>query len=364
MSQWYPPPGEPAAGGLQPPPGWSPPPPPGAPPPGYGPPGSPGYGAPLRAAHKPGAIPLRPLGLSDIYDAAFKIIRFNPKATVGSAVIVSSVAMLVPILVMAALSWTVGLSVSGLKAGPNQPTVSDLAGLVGAYGALALGSILAGLGMIMVTGMNAHVALAAATGRKLGLGEAWAATHGKRWRLVGLTALVALAATVLGAAFVGVVILLAVTASTATTVITSIVAGLLLACLMVWLWIRVSYLAVPPLMLEPVGVFGAFGRAFRLTRSQFWRTFGIAALTLVVTQIVGGILQTPITLVGQLLVVADPHGLGVLGFVVTSAVASVLASSVVSPFVSTVASLQYLDQRIRKEAFDLELMARAGIIAS
>ena len=37
----------------------------------------------LGAAHKPGAMPLRPLGLGDIYDAAFRIIRFNPKATVG-----------------------------------------------------------------------------------------------------------------------------------------------------------------------------------------------------------------------------------------------------------------------------------------
>ena len=55
----------------------------------------------LGAAHKPGAMPLRPLGLGDIYDAAFRIIRFNPKATVGSAVLVAAVAMAIPILVTA-----------------------------------------------------------------------------------------------------------------------------------------------------------------------------------------------------------------------------------------------------------------------
>jgi hypothetical protein len=32
----------------------------------------------LGAAHKPGAMPLRPLTLGDMYDAAFRIIRFNP----------------------------------------------------------------------------------------------------------------------------------------------------------------------------------------------------------------------------------------------------------------------------------------------
>ncbi len=47
----------------------------------------------LGAAHKPGAMPLRPLGLGDMYDAAFRIIRFNPKATVGSAVLVATIAM-------------------------------------------------------------------------------------------------------------------------------------------------------------------------------------------------------------------------------------------------------------------------------
>ena len=45
----------------------------------------------LGAAHKPGALPLRPLTLGDMYDAAFRIIRFNPKATVGSAVLVAAV---------------------------------------------------------------------------------------------------------------------------------------------------------------------------------------------------------------------------------------------------------------------------------
>ena len=33
------------------------------------------------AAHKPGAMPLRPLVLGDIFDGAFRIIRYNPKAT-------------------------------------------------------------------------------------------------------------------------------------------------------------------------------------------------------------------------------------------------------------------------------------------
>ena len=55
----------------------------------------------LGAAHKPGAIPLRPLTLGDMYDAAFRIIRFNPKATVGSSVLVAAVSMALPVLLTA-----------------------------------------------------------------------------------------------------------------------------------------------------------------------------------------------------------------------------------------------------------------------
>src|SRR3954465_6540208 len=98
-----------------PPPGWQPPPPPPPsytghqpPPPGWPPP-PPAYQQPFRpapgmlgAAHKPGAMPLRPLGLGDMYDAAFRIIRFNPKATVGSAVLVPAGALAIPALVTAA----------------------------------------------------------------------------------------------------------------------------------------------------------------------------------------------------------------------------------------------------------------------
>ncbi len=35
----------------------------------------------------------------------------------------------------------------------------------------------------------------------------------------------------------------------------------------------------------------------------------------------------------------------------------------VAPFTGAVSSLQYLDQRMRKEAYDVELMTQAGLTA-
>src|SRR5258708_3025835 len=97
--QGYPPPGYP-------PPGYAPPsyPPPGYPPPGYAPPWYP-QGPP--PALKPGVIPLRPLGLSDIFNGAIAYVRMNPKATLGlttaAAVVAQLIALVLGAPVVAAL---------------------------------------------------------------------------------------------------------------------------------------------------------------------------------------------------------------------------------------------------------------------
>ena len=69
--------------------------------------------------------------------------------------------------------------------------------------------------------------------------------------------------------------------------------------MLVWFWVRIYYLPVPALMLEPVGIFGALARGFSLTRKQFWRTFGIALLTLLVVNVAEHVLGFPIGIVGQ-----------------------------------------------------------------
>src|SRR4051794_24392755 len=251
----------------------------------------------LGAAHKPGAMPLRPLGLGDMYDAAFRIIRFNPKATVGSAVLVATVAWLLPVVVTALLSFTVDVSLDASGAEGD----ADAIGLVGSIGSLAVASMLVAFGTLFVTGMIAHVAAAAAIGRRLTLGEAWAATRGKRWRLVGLAFLLGLSALLLVGAYALLWVLVVVTSgdNVAPVVIWGLLSVPAFVCLMVYFWVRVYYLPVPALMLEPVGVFGALARGYSLTRKQFWRTFGIALLTLLVVGIAANFLGLPIGIIGQ-----------------------------------------------------------------
>ena len=385
---------DPGTGGTPqpPPPGWQPPPPPppsyaGHPPPGPppGPPPPPPYTQPyppahaqpypgqppqagswapgmLGAAHKPGAMPLRPLTLGDMYDAAFRIIRFNPKATVGSAVLVTAVAMLIPVVVTAVLTWSVNLS---LDPGDDGFTGAEAAGLVGALGSLLLGTVLQSLGLILVTGMVAHVTMAAAVGKKLSLGEAWAATAGKRLKLVGLVLLLGLMLVLLIALFVLIWVAAVTTVDGAGGLFGFFLVSVpAFVAVLWWFWIRIYYLPVPALMLEDVGVFGAIERGHALTRKVFWRVFGIALLTAIITSIAGSMLGVPVTMVMDALLSGGLDSkYAALSLTLVNAVSSVVQAAFVAPFTAAVTSLQYVDQRIRKEAFDVELMTRAGITA-
>ncbi len=361
MTEQFPPPGSP--GPQPPPPGGaqapypsydrpSHPPRVGGPPPGM-----------LGAAHKPGAVPLRPLTLSDMYDAAFRIIRFNPTATVGSAVLVAAVAMAIPVIVTTVLTLVLDLSLSVDDSGELGGDVSAVAG---SFGSLGAGSMLQGIGLILVGGMIAHVVAAAAIGRRLTLRQAWVATRGKRWRLVGLTVTLGLALALAFALYaLSWVPVVRASSSWQEPTVYGLVSIPLFLAFMVWFWVRVYYLPVPALMLEPVGVLGAIRRGFRLTRGAFWRTFGIALLTVIIGQTVGTVLALPLSFVAQgALLGGLPSETGVLVVVLSQAVASVLTAAFVAPFTTAVTTLQYLDLRMRTEGHDITLMQQAGILGA
>lgn len=339
-------PGTPPAPGAQ--PSWAPPRPP------AGPQGWSG------AAHKPGAVPLRPLSLGDFYDAAFKIIRYNPGATVGSAVLVTAVAMAIPVAVTAGLATTVDLTSS--MSGTDVPSGDEVVGFLAAMGSLMLGLVLQSIGLVLVTGMIAHVTMAATLGRRLTLGQAWAATRGQRWRLIGLTFLLGILVTVVTGVYVGLWFVAVSTLDGWGIFWFGVVTLPLFLAALTLFWVRVYYLAVPSLMLENRRIWEALGRSATLTRKAFWRTFGIALLTAIITQVAGALLSTPISLGTMALTMlggVDPES--PLLVVLSQATSSVVTAAFVAPFVTAVACLQYIDLRIRKEGYDVELMTRAGL---
>ena len=245
------------------------------------------------------------------------------------------------------------------------PTHAQIISLVSAFGSAVLATQLQSIGLLYVSGMIAHVTSAAAVGRRLTMREAWAATGGKRWRLLGMAFLLGLGVLVAFALVAGILVVgvIAFHAPAGAIVLAALALGLPLVVGYAVFWVRIRALAVPTLMLEPVGIFGALRRALTLTRAQFWRLLGILLLVALVVGVAGSMLRLPFSLVGQFFLVgASDTGYGLLVYLLLTAVGTVLSSAVLQPFQAAVSALLYVDQRIRKEAYDVELLGRAGIL--
>ena len=224
-------------------------------------------------------------------------------------------------------------STGGLTFDPNSGGLSNgqVASLVAAFGSLVVGSQLQSIGLLFVSGMIAHVTSAAAVGRKLTMGEAWAATRGKRWRLLGMALMLGLVVLLALALVAGILLvgIFAFDAPLGDTIVVGVLLGLLLVVAWTWFWVRVQALAVPTLMLEPVGVFGALRRSVRLTQQQFWRLLGILLLMALIVGFAGSILRAPFSIVGELFLLDSADGgSGLLIYLLLTAVGAVVSAAV------------------------------------
>ena len=125
-----------------------------------------------------------------MYDGAFRVIRFNPRATVGSAVLVAAIAMSLPVLLTAVLTFAVDLTSDG----SSDLSTGEALAVLGTSGSLLIGTPAAG-DRAAARHRHGRPRRRRGGGRPpLSLGEAWAATRGSRWRLVGLALLLGLMA--------------------------------------------------------------------------------------------------------------------------------------------------------------------------
>ncbi len=118
-------------------------------------------------------------------------------------------------------------------------------------------------------------------------------------------------------------------------------------------WLGVSWaLPLPALMVERLRGRRALGRSFRLVRGRWWPTFAAIGLglglALVVQLVATGLLQA--------LLFTD-IGDNALGAVVISQLGNAIGASLATPFQAAIVAVVYFDLRVRKEGFDLELLA-------
>ncbi|MFH7600265.1 hypothetical protein WDV06_34980 [Streptomyces racemochromogenes] len=366
-SKWsaaQPPPGQwgsPAAGQTPPPPpqqgaGWgSYPSTPGqqpATPYAHGNPGG-GWGGPPPAA-KPGVIPLRPLGLGEILDGAVATLRGHWRS-------VLSISLVVAALTEIALLAAQRLTMDSLPLPSTEPaTPREAVRALGDTGLLyGFQYYLELLGLILVTALLAPAVSRAVLGRTSTLGGTLQAVRPLAPRMLGLTGLLMLGALAAGLlpALPGLLVGSAALAALGVPV------GLVLLA-----WFYVTFALAPPaLMLERGTPITALKRSAKLVKGSWWRVFGISLLTWVIRTITSTVIVMPFAAIA---VATAPGGLS--GFLdgsaarnwtvlIISGIGSVIAATVTTPMQTGVTTLLYIDQRIRREALDLELARAAGV---
>ena len=275
------------------------------------------------SAHAP-APHLRPLGIGEILDVGIKIYTRNAPTLFKIVVFVVLPAQIVVNAVEAsALPRNVQLSGGGFS-----PTGTDT--ITGRD----LGVFLTGYGVALLIGFVAAQLAQAGCFRAVAdayLGEEVGWRSSLRYALRRLPALIVLAI--------------------ASAVFTAI--GFLLCILPgIYLW-GAFYVAVPVLLVEGSRPLRSLGRSRELVRGRWWGTFGVALIGTLLVSIVSFALSGLI--VGVAL--ANPGRNTVTGFALNT-FATTLGSMLSTPAAAAFATVLYIDLRVRKEGFDLLLLAR------
>ena len=118
----------------------------------------------------------------------------------------------------------------------------------------------------------------------------------------------------------------------------------------VWLYIAWAF-ALPVLLVEGTGGSKSLGRSFALVKGRWWRTFGVLVLGLVLALVVSTVIQG-VFFVGMF--AGADNDLFVL---LLSAIAGIVGLAITTPFQAALLAVVYFDLRVRKEGFDLELLA-------
>ena len=120
----------------------------------------------------------------------------------------------------------------------------------------------------------------------------------------------------------------------------------------IWLWVSFS-VAVPVVLMEGTKGRRALGRSRRLVRGRWWPTFGVLVLGAIITGVASGLF---VGVVGALS--AAGVGSDSLAGVTASTVGNTVAKAITTPLTAAFVTVLYFDFRVRKEGFDVQLLAQ------
>jgi len=277
-------------------------------------------------------LDLRPLSLGEILDRTFALYRRNFVLFLGIAAL--------PQLLILALNL-VQLMMTPLPSTPAQQAAGQLpAGPSGGLLAFGVIGVLVGIVVYIIAYLFAQGGTVYAVsdlylGRPTSIGTSLGRMRGQLGSLFGVTVLnglVIMAATVL-----------------------FIIPGVYMACRLIT--------CVPAALLEDLGPRSSLERSFALTKDNAGRAFVIYFLYFILLYAAILLFMFPFAFVAGALSAKDPAMMRV--WLAFSHFGNFIAAVLVQPFLTIATAVFYYDLRVRKEAFDLQLMLNpAGTLPS
>jgi hypothetical protein len=315
----------------------------------------------MSAALSPGQLPLAPLGAGDLIDRAVRLYRRHLFVLIRTAA---------PPVIIAAAGWIVlGIAFRRLVNTFNTDevliyfllTVVSLGVVAGGY--LFTLVVMGGATRTLVAHLlNNEPVTARAT---------YAAVRARFWGLLGASVMILIwlwvSTSVVGVVwYILMLLMVAVVMLTAVvspwiTLILGIIVVLLLIAVGSWLFFfvvgRVAY--VPQVMLvEGKGVFEAFSRSFSLARGNVRRLLAMTLFTAFATYSALMVLLVPLGWYGYLTGINPMDATQwPVWYSIAYSVLAPLASILLAPVWMLGLSLLYVDERVRHEGYDIELMA-------
>jgi hypothetical protein len=260
---------------------------------------------------------LRPLSVGEILDAAIKVYLRHWKPL--------TLAVIGPILPLTILSVLLTASLDSDDFGRFEETGDPADISTEFWVGAGLSSFVTFLTTAVVTAVCFKAVADAWLGAEPSVGRSWRFALPRVLALVGLFLLSALGY------FVG-----------------------LLACIVPGIFLYVMWsVSTATLLFERVGPFQALGRSFQLIKQRFWAVLALQVIVFLLTLFVGGIVQG-IPTVFVTLFAEDNE----IATAVSDIIFGTLGNAIVLPIGAAVITILYFDQRVRKEGFDVQVLAQ------
>ena len=292
------------------------------------------------------AEPLRPMSTGQLLDHTFGLYRKNFLLFVGIATVGPAANLIFRLLTVGA---DVGAPLGSHRAATGAATLATT-GL-----GVLVGYVIMLAGMALSHAATVKAVAAVYLGRETSVIGAYKALRGRIWSLFGTFGLIVL---IVGAALVAVIIvavlvttfgLVEITgAGTAGAVVRVLVIAALAVAAFMAIYVRYA-LAIQACVVEGMGPRASLKRSVFLSNGARWRVVAVYLVFVLLAAILEAGLGGFLGYIGTLL-----HNRILAAMLIY--IAAFIAGSITGPLATIGLSLLYYDERVRKEAFDLQLM--------